>query len=180
MVYISIRVARIEDAPFVVDMIRSAVDEGVFHFINLTVEEHIREFRKFAFENPPEGYLLLICQIGDEIVGYIDSRVRRGVGHVLGIYLKPCYRKRGIGKKLVDKTLHSFRKRRCHKARLEVFADNKEAIEFYTRLNFIKEGFLRQDENKKGIIMMSKFLNRKTLYYGKKREGVGKIRLKIV
>jgi len=172
MAYVSIRVARIEDVPLVVDMIRSAVDEGVFHSINLTVEEHIREFRKFAFENPPEGYLLLICQIKDEIVGYVDSRVRRGVGHVLGIYVKPCYRKRGIGKKLVDKTLHSFKKRGCHKARLEVFADNKEAIEFYTRLNFIKEGFLRQDENKKDIIIMSKFLNRKTLpTMGKRGKG---------
>ena len=163
MAYVSMRVARIEDVPFVVDMIRSAADEGVFHPITLTVEEHIRAFRKFAFENPPEGYLLLICQIRDEIVGYIDSRVRRGVGHVLGIYVKPCYRKRGIGKKLVDKTLHSFKKRRCHKARLEVFADNKEAIEFYTRLNFTQEGFLHQDEEKKDIIIMSKFFNKNYL-----------------
>jgi ribosomal protein S18 acetylase RimI-like enzyme len=170
MAYVLIRVARIEDAPFVVDMIRSAADEGVFHSITLTVGEHIREFRNFAFENPPEGYLLLICQIGDEIVGYIDSRVRRGVGCILGIYVKPCYRKRSIGKKLVDKTLHSFKKRGCHKARLEVFADNKEAIGFYTRLNFIQEGFLHHDEGKKDIIIMSKFLNRKTLSTMRKEE----------
>jgi ribosomal protein S18 acetylase RimI-like enzyme len=160
MAYMSIRVAHIEDVPFVVDTIRSAADEGVFHSITLTVEEHIRQFRKFAFENSPEGYLLLICQIKDEIVGYIDSRVRRGVGYILGIYVKPCYRKKGIGKKLVDKTLHSFKKRGCHKARLEVFADNKEAIEFYTRLNFVKECFLRQDEGKKDIIIMSKFFKK--------------------
>jgi ribosomal protein S18 acetylase RimI-like enzyme len=49
----------------------------------------------------------------------------------------------------VEKTLHSFKKRGCHKARLEVFADNKGAVEFYTRLNFTQEGFLRQDEEKK-------------------------------
>jgi ribosomal protein S18 acetylase RimI-like enzyme len=173
MAYVSIRVARIEDIPFVVDMIRSAADEGVFHSITLSAEEHRREFRDFAFENPPEGYLLLICQIRDEIVGYIDSRVRRGVGYILGIYVKPCYRKKGIGKKLVDKTLHSFKKRGCHKARLEVFADNKEAVGFYTRLNFIQEGFLRQDEEKKDIIIMSKFLNRKT-YLLWEKEGRGR------
>lgn len=158
-----IREARIEDAPFIVEMIRSAADEGVFHPIALSVEEQRREFKDFAFENPPEGYLLLVCQIGDEIAGYADSRVRRGVGHILGIYVKPCHRKKGVGKKLIDKTLNSFRKRGCHKARLEVFADNHKAIEFYSRLNFIQEGFLRQDEGKKDIIIMSKFLNKNYL-----------------
>ncbi|MDH7477870.1 MAG: hypothetical protein QHH17_05765, partial [Candidatus Bathyarchaeota archaeon] len=63
--------------------------------------------------------------------------------------------------KLIDKTLYSFKKRGCHKARLEVFVDNKEAIKFYTHLNFIQEGFLHQDEEKKDIIIMSKFLSKK-------------------
>ncbi|MEM3579005.1 MAG: GNAT family N-acetyltransferase [Candidatus Bathyarchaeia archaeon] len=153
-----IREACVEDVPFIVDMIRSAADEGVFHPVDLSVEEHRKEFRHFAFENPPEGYLLLVCQIGDEIAGYADSRVKRGVGHILGIYVKPCYRKKGIGKKLITETLNSFRKRGCHKARLEVFADNHNAIEFYGRLNFVQEGFLRQDEGTKDIIIMSKFL----------------------
>ncbi|MEM3616317.1 MAG: GNAT family N-acetyltransferase [Candidatus Bathyarchaeia archaeon] len=151
-----IREARIEDVPFIVDMIRSAADEGVFHPIVLSVEE----FKNFAFENPPEGYLLLVYQIGDEIAGYADSRARRGVGHILGIYVKPRYRRKGVGKRLIGETLDSFRKRGCHKARLEVFADNHNAIEFYARLNFVQEGFLRQDEGKKDIIIMSKFLNR--------------------
>ncbi len=65
--------------------------------------------------------------------------MRRGVGYILGIYVKPCYRKKGIGKNLINKTLSSFRKRGRHKARLEVFADNNSAIEFYTRLNFIQD-----------------------------------------
>ncbi|MEM3580376.1 MAG: GNAT family N-acetyltransferase [Candidatus Bathyarchaeia archaeon] len=158
-----IREARIEDVPFIVDMIRSAVDEGVFHSIELSVEEQRREFRNFAFENPPEGYLLLVYQIGNEIVGYIDSRVKRGVGHILGIYVKPHYRKKGVGKKLIDEILDSFRKKGCHKARLEVFADNHNAIRFYNRLNFIQEGFLRQDEGKRDIIIMSRFLKENSL-----------------
>ncbi|MEM3153512.1 MAG: GNAT family N-acetyltransferase [Candidatus Bathyarchaeia archaeon] len=158
-----IREACIEDVPFIVDMIRSAVDEGVYHSIAISVEEQRKEFRNFAFKNPPEGYLLLVYQIGNEIAGYADSRVKRGVGHILGIYVKPRYRNKGVGEKLINKTLNSFRRRGCHKARLEVFADNHNAIRFYTRLNFIQEGFLRQDEGKRDIIIMSKFL-KKTLY----------------
>lgn len=94
MAYNIIREARVEDVPFIVDMIRSAAEEGVFHSIDISVEEQRREFKNFAFENPPEGYLLLVCQVGDEVAGYVDSRVRRGVGHILGIYVKPCYRRR--------------------------------------------------------------------------------------
>ncbi len=42
-----IKEACIEDVPSIVDMIRSAVDEGVFHPIALSVEEQRREFRNF-------------------------------------------------------------------------------------------------------------------------------------
>jgi len=160
MVYKLIRIANIMDVPFIVEMIRAAAGEGVFHSIFLSVEEHRRKFREFAFKKPPEGYQLLVFQVGNKIVGYIDFHVKRGVGQILGIYVKPSHRKKGIGKKLVEKALDSFKKRKCHKARLEVFAKNDKAIRFYTNLNFIQEGFLRKDEDKKDIIIMSRFLEK--------------------
>lgn len=48
MVRESIRMARVDDVPFIVKMINSAAKEGVFHSRVISVEE----FRKFAFENP--------------------------------------------------------------------------------------------------------------------------------
>ena len=91
-------------------------------------------------------------------MGYIDSQVKRGVGHILGIYVKQNYRAKGIGKRLMERALGNFRKEGCHKARLEVFAHNHRAIKFYKHLDFVQEGFLREDEEKKDTIIMSKFL----------------------
>ena len=152
----TIRAATSEDAPLIVDMIRMGVDEGAFHSRVVSLER----FREFAFENPREGYRIFLCQIGNQVAGYIDSRVRWGVGHILGLYVDPTHRRKGIGNNLMDKTLDEFKKSGCHKARLEVFADNDGAINFYTRINFVQEGHLHEDEEKKDIIIMSKFLKK--------------------
>lgn len=157
----SVREGHIEDVPFIVDMVRAGSEEGVFHTHpsrSLSIDEQREGFRKFAFKNRLEGYQLLIFEVDSAIVGYVDSQVRRGVGHILGIYVRQNYRAKGIGKRLMERVLNSFRKKGCHKARLEVFAHNHRAIKFYRRLDFVQEGFLREDEERKDTIIMSKFL----------------------
>lgn len=153
-----VRRALVRDAPVIVNMIKKGSEEGVFHSRTPSVEGLCR----YAFENPREGYSILLCQIGAKITGYVDLRMNRGVGHILGIYVKPDYRKRGIGTALMERTLNESRAKRCHKARLEVFAKNQTAKKFYTRLGFVKEGFLIQDEERKNTIIMSKFLETKS------------------
>jgi len=156
-----VREGQIEDVPFIVDMVRTGSEEGVFHAHpsrSLSVEEQRERFREFAFKNRSEGYQLLVFEVDSAIVGYIDSQVKRGVGYILGIYVRENYRAKGIGKKLMERALDSFRKKRCHKARLEVFAHNHRAVKFYKHLDFVQEGFLREDEEKKDAIIMSKFL----------------------
>ena len=153
-----IREARVEDVPAIVDMIRAGSNEGVFHSQAFSLEEQKEAFKKNAFEERPEGYQVLVSQVGSRIVGYIDYRVRRGVGHVLGIYVKQAYRKQGVGKGLVRKVLNDFKRKGCHKTRLEVFAQNCGAIQFYKYFGFAQEGFLHKDEEKKDEIIMSKFL----------------------
>jgi len=154
----SIREARIEDIPMIVEMIRAGSSEGVFHSRNLSLEEQREGFRKYVFENRPVGYQILVYQIGSTTVGYVDYRVRRGVGHILGIYVKRSYRRRGIGKRLIGRALDDFKKGGCHKTRLEVFAYNHGAMNFYKHFNFVQEGFLHEDEEKKDTVIMSKFL----------------------
>lgn len=153
-----IRRAFVKDAPAIVNMIRKGSEEGVFHSRKISVEGLCR----YAFENPHEGYSILLYQIGSKITGYVDSRMNMGVVHILGIFVKPDHRKKGIGTALMERTLNESRAKRCHKARLEVFAKNQTAKKFYTRLGFVKEGFLIQDEERKNTIIMSKFLETKS------------------
>jgi ribosomal protein S18 acetylase RimI-like enzyme len=154
----SIREARVEDIPVIVDMVRAGSAEGVFRSRNFSLKEQIEDFRKHAFENRPAGQQILIYRVGSTILGYVDYRVRWGLGQVLGIYVKPSHRRRGIGKKLMGRTLDDFKKEGCHKARLSVLANNQGAINFYKHFGFVQEGYLRQDAEKKDTIIMSKFL----------------------
>ncbi len=153
--YSEIRVATSDDVPYIVDLIRMGVEERTFH--NRVIS--VKGFREYAFENRQKGFDMILYQIKNEIVGYMDSLVGNwGVGHILGIYVKPEHRRKGIGKMLMDKTLDEFMKSKCHKVRVEVFANNQGAIRFYLSLNFVQEGYLRKDEDKKDVIIMSRFL----------------------
>ena len=153
-----IRNARIEDVLAIVGMIRSGCDEGVFYSRSDSLEEQEEAFRKYAFENRTKGYEILIHQTGNRIQGYVDYQVKRGVGHFLGIYVKADYQRKGIGKRLMKKALEDFKRLGCHKARLEVFAPNAGAISLYKHLDFKQEGFLHKDEEKRDVIIMSRFL----------------------
>jgi ribosomal protein S18 acetylase RimI-like enzyme len=121
------------------------------------LEEQVEGFRRYAFESRPEGYEILVFHTENRIEGYVDYQVKRGVGHILGIYVKRSYRRRGVGKRLMDRALEDFNKIGCHKTRLEVFAHNLGAINFYKQLGFNQEGYLHKDEEKIDIIIMSRF-----------------------
>lgn len=154
----SIRGAKVEDVTTIVDMIRAGSDERVFHSRDISVEESRKAFKKYAFEDRHRGYQILVSQVGSKIAGYVDYEVRRGVGHVLGIYIKQECRRKGIGRQLLEKVLDNFHEEGCHKTRLEVFAHNTGAIKFYKHLGFAQEGFLHKDEDKKDTIILSRFL----------------------
>lgn len=156
----SIREAGVEDVPDIVDMIRAGSGEGMFHSQDSSLEEQRKSFRKYAFEERSEGYRVLVCQVGSTIVGYIDYRVRMGVGHILGIYVKQGYRRKGFGKQLMEKAFFEFREKGCHKTRIKVFANNKVATKFYRHLGFGQEGFLCKDEEKKDTMILSKFFHK--------------------
>jgi ribosomal protein S18 acetylase RimI-like enzyme len=150
-----VRIANPEDASTIIDMVRMGIEEKAFHNRVVSVEG----FLEYAFHNRTRGFNLFVCQVGDEIVGYMDSRVGRwGVGEISGVYVNPEHRKEGVGKALMEKTLDQFMLNNCHKARLEVFADNKGAVEFYSRLGFFQEGYLQNDEDRRDVMVVSKFL----------------------
>jgi ribosomal protein S18 acetylase RimI-like enzyme len=146
-------------------MMRAASDEGIFHSRNLSEREQRERLKEYAFRNRPEGYQILVYQLRKAIVGYVDYQVKRGVGQILGIYVKQNLRSKGLGKKLMQKVLDDLEKKGCHKARLEVFAHNHGAIGFYQHEGFVQEGFLRKDEEKRDIAIMSKFLSRHQIQY---------------
>ncbi len=59
---------------------------------------------------------------------------RRGYIHHLAVH--PSYRKRGIGKMLVDSCIESLRAKRIRKAHIFIFNENESGIEFWKSIGW--------------------------------------------
>jgi len=90
------------------------------------------------------GDMFYVAVIGEELVGYVVG-AKRGFdsGHVISIAVKPKWRRRGIGSKLMKTLLDTFKERGLKRAFLEVAVSNKEAIAFYETLGFKKIEVMR-------------------------------------
>jgi len=81
--------------------------------------------------------MFYVALVDGEIVGYVVGAKRRdGSGHVISIAVRPEWRRRGIGAKLMEVLLNAFKDKGLKKAVLEVAISNEEAVNFYKRLGF--------------------------------------------
>jgi ribosomal-protein-alanine N-acetyltransferase len=86
---------------------------------------------------PP--YFLLGWQ-GEEIAGFIAGRKVREESEILNLAVKPHFRRRGVGKALVEGLLEVFTRESVRQVFLEVRESNRPAITFYQGLGFQKVG----------------------------------------
>ncbi len=116
----------------------------------------------FALEAPPfdstarfvEGNIdgngsQLVAVKGGEVVGWCDiiprsDPVRQHVS-VLGMGLLAPFRARGIGRRLLRKTLEHAQQHNFHRIELKVRATNARAMRLYASLGFVLEGTLKDD-----------------------------------
>lgn len=88
----------------------------------------------------------LVAEVDGKIVGYIMCRIEFGLsnlrfglakkGHVISIAVLPEYRRRGIGKKLMEKAMKAMKDYGASEFYLEVRVSNIPAINLYRKLNY--------------------------------------------
>ena len=116
--------------------------------INLkTLPEHYSDyFYESIMTEIPEAFL--VAQVGDVHVGYIMCKTEYGFssfrrlgfvkkGHLVSVAVLPEYRKKGIGRVLVDEAVKGIRTRKCVEMYLEVRCSNNGAIRLYEDLGFV-------------------------------------------
>jgi ribosomal-protein-alanine N-acetyltransferase len=91
-------------------------------------------YDRFTFFYLSRLYKFLVYEEG-EILGYTIFDERDG--HIASIAIDPLYRRKGIGRKLVEDVL-----KKCGRAWVEVRESNKIAQVFYEALGFIKIGII--------------------------------------
>lgn len=98
------------------------------------------------YEVSNEGFL--VAEIKDKVVGYIvgnmiESEEGCKEGHILDMAVDSAYRRKGIGKILIEHILEMFKKGGANKVRLEVKLKNTEARRFYSQLGFVENRIVR-------------------------------------
>ena len=81
-------------------------------------------------------YDSFVVVLNDNLVGYIISKITYPETHILNLTVKKNFRKKGIGKALIELIISDARLRNSENIILEVRADNTDAQSLYKKLNF--------------------------------------------
>lgn len=115
----------------------------------------IVEVENISFKNPYPPALILsflhlhddssfVATANDKIIGYvIGARKSKARGHIISIAVRPEWRRKGIGSKLMNTLLDLFKQEGLKFVELEVAVSNEEAIAFYESLGFRKVGVVK-------------------------------------
>ena len=91
---------------------------------------------QLAHNNPNT---FLVIAVDNEIVGYAVVEDWTDHDHLISIAIRPDKRRRGLGQQLMSELERKVSKNRP--LRLEVRQGNKAAIEFYSKLGFVRTDF---------------------------------------
>jgi len=84
------------------------------------------------------GDLFIACRSGGRLVGYAIGVIEDfgRAGHVVSICVHRDYRRRGLGRRLMEMLEKLFRERGALESRLEVRVSNEPAIKLYRSLGY--------------------------------------------
>ena len=81
-------------------------------------------------------YDSFVVVLDDNLVGYIISKITYPETNILNLTVKKSFRKKGIGKALIELIISNARLRNSENIILEVRANNTDAQSLYKKLNF--------------------------------------------
>jgi [ribosomal protein S18]-alanine N-acetyltransferase len=86
------------------------------------------------------GVLFLVADERGAVVGYVVARSARDEGEILNLGVAGAHRRRGIGRRLVERALARLEARGVQMVYLEVRESNAVARELYRSLGFAEVG----------------------------------------
>jgi len=132
------------------ESLRMALDEVARErrFLALVEAPPMDAVVEFVRTNTTQGVPYFAAVAGDEVVGACDvvPLELEGFTHSgrLGMFLRREYRGRGIGGRLLERTLRDAWGKGFTRVELEVFSDNDAAIRLYEHAGFEHEGRKRR------------------------------------
>lgn len=97
----------------------------------------------------------LVMEVDGRIISFAIVWIIIDECHLANIAVHPDYRRKGVGKIMLDRIIDIAREKNCKKIMLEVRKSNQPAIELYMkyrfekvgiRKNYYHDGFMRQED----------------------------------
>ncbi len=91
-----------------------------------------------------ENFFAMIAQVGDDVIGYIAALVMerspihlyRKIGFIEGLFVKPAFRRKGIGRGLCEKALALLQEHEVALVHMTVASRSQDAIVFWRKMGF--------------------------------------------
>lgn len=102
--------------------------------------------------------IFLVARVNEEIAAYIVAWRITGELQINSIAVKSKFRGMGFGKKLIDEAVKLYNDNKPEKIILEVAEKNTQAILFYLKNGFIKNGLRKNFYINDNAVLMEKIL----------------------
>lgn len=129
-------------AVFPLPLIRRAVPADIAAIVTIEQESFIDPWEHAVFLEAltffPSTYFVAVCDgaVVGFIVGGLEDTGENIYGHLCNFGVNPRYRRRGIGRLLVNRLEHQFALELATGVQLEVRVSNTAAQRFYRRLGY--------------------------------------------
>lgn len=101
----------------------------------------------------------LLCE-DTTVIGYCAFWQAEDIADITNVAVHPDYRRRGLGKKLIEESVRKAEQRGVHQLFLEVRVSNEAARALYTACGFSKVGLRKKyyaDNNEDALIMVKEW-----------------------
>ena len=147
-----IRPSRIEDAPAFSEAVTRVATEK--RYLSTVAGYSVEQTRSYLQRAAEDTLYQFVAEADGRVVGACDISPRQAVGFthvgVLGMFVLPEWRGRGIGSRLLAACLTAARRAGLERIELEVYADNEAAIRLYEAHGFVREGCKRRGRKLEG------------------------------
>lgn len=116
--------------------------------LTLDVKDKLSKETKESLDS--DGFVFLVAESNGKILGYVSIHLYPEVpdiAYIGELFVRKEQRKKGVGKKLVEKAILNCKSQGIEEVRLNTYKNNKNAIEFFENVGFF--------EHKPKTILMS-------------------------
>lgn len=121
--------------------------------------EHLKkpyEPKKVRKRLSSENCVYLVVKEDRKIIGYMFAWATEGVGHIHWFYIDREYRKRGYGRKLLERTLKEFERHRCYESRIFIYPEDAVTCRFLAGLGYLEKARIEEQYFGVNLLLMVK------------------------